>query len=86
MSKIDKTKVARTSLHNQEMSLDKMPHKSTRKAKKKERQAGKKEIRDEYVVIAKPTNLGQQLIKGLKDAIRYERGELQLRTSHRKLK
>lgn len=47
VGKVDKLKTAWTSLKKQEQSLDKMPHKSTKRAKVKERQRGKKEIREE---------------------------------------
>lgn len=47
MSKRDTLKVTKRSLDIQEMSLDKMPSKRTKKAKVKERQEGKKEIRKE---------------------------------------
>lgn len=47
VGKVDKLKTAWTSLKKQEQSLDKMPHKSTKRAKVKERQRGKKEIRRE---------------------------------------
>jgi hypothetical protein len=45
MGKVDTLKTAWTSLKKQEQSLDKMPHKSTKKAQAKERQMGKKVIR-----------------------------------------
>lgn len=44
MAKRDTKKTYYYSLKIQEQSLDKMPHKSTKKAKAKERQAGRKEI------------------------------------------
>lgn len=49
MSKVDKTKIYQTSLKQQDMALDKMPSKRTKKAKAKMRQHGKKEIRKENV-------------------------------------
>jgi len=45
MSKRDTLKTSQYSLKTQEMSLDKMPSKRTKKAKVKERQMGKKVIR-----------------------------------------
>jgi hypothetical protein len=62
MSRRDTTKVYKTSLHNQEIDLDVMPHKSVRKAKKKDRQAGKKTI-------------GQALIESLREAVSAERNK-----------
>lgn len=47
MAKRDTARVAKRSVQAQEWSLDVRPHKSTKKAKAKERQAGKKEIRNE---------------------------------------
>jgi hypothetical protein len=47
MSKPDKEKASKYSLDAQSWTLDKMPHKSTKKAKVKERQLGKKIIRKE---------------------------------------
>ena len=47
MGKVDKLKTAWTSLRKQEQSLDKMPHKSTKRAKAKERQMAKKVIKEE---------------------------------------
>jgi hypothetical protein len=47
MSKLDKLKTARRSLLQQEQSLDKMPHKSIKKHKAKERQQAKKLIKEE---------------------------------------
>jgi hypothetical protein len=46
MSKRDTKKISHYSLQTQSWSLDKMPSKKTKKAKVKERQNGKKEIRD----------------------------------------
>lgn len=43
MSKMDTLKTAKRSLSAQERALDKNPHKSTKKAKRKERQMGKKQ-------------------------------------------
>jgi hypothetical protein len=45
MGKVDKLKTAWTSIRSQNWALDINPHKSTKKAKTKERQVGKKEIR-----------------------------------------
>lgn len=42
----DTLKIMKRSLNTQEMSLDQMPSKKTKKAKAKERQMGKKIIRD----------------------------------------
>lgn len=42
MSKRSTLNISKRSLHNQEQSLDKMPHKSIKKHKAKERQQGKK--------------------------------------------
>lgn len=47
MGKVDTTKFTKRSLDQQCWALDKMPHKSTKKAKAKERQMGKKMIREE---------------------------------------
>ena len=47
MGKRDTKRVAKRSVQTQEWSLDVNPHKSTKKAKAKERQDGKKEIRKE---------------------------------------
>ena len=46
MAKRDTAKVAKRSVQAQEWALDVNPHKSTKKAKAKERQAGRKEIRE----------------------------------------
>lgn len=46
MAKRDSKKTAYYSLKTQEQSLDIPPHKSTKKAKAKERQEGRKEIRE----------------------------------------
>lgn len=45
MAKRDTARVAKRSIQAQEWSLDVNPHKSTKKAKAKERQDGRKEIR-----------------------------------------
>ena len=47
MARRDKKRVAHYSVKAQDWSLDIPPHKSTKKAKAKERQDGKKEIREE---------------------------------------
>jgi hypothetical protein len=47
VAKRDTARVAKRSIQAQEWSLDVNPHKSTKKAKAKERQAGRKEIREE---------------------------------------
>lgn len=47
MSKRDTKKVNRMSVRAQEWALDINPHKSTKKAKARERQDGRKEIREE---------------------------------------
>ena len=47
MSKLDRVRTSKYSLDIQCMTLDQMPHKSTKKAKVKERQLGKKIIRKE---------------------------------------
>ena len=47
VGKRDTKRVAKRSVQTQEWSLDVNPHKSTKKAKAKERQDGKKEIRKE---------------------------------------
>lgn len=49
MSKIDTLKTARISILAEEMSSDGYQDKSVRKAKRKERQKGKKIIREELV-------------------------------------
>lgn len=46
MGKRDSKRVAKRSIQAQEWALDVRPHKSVKKAKAKERQDGKKEIRD----------------------------------------
>lgn len=46
MAKRDTKRTSHYSIHSQEWSLDINPHKSTKKAKAKERQDGKKEIRE----------------------------------------
>lgn len=47
MSKRDTLRTSKRSLQAQDWSLDIMPHRSTKKAKAKERQMGKKIIRQE---------------------------------------
>jgi hypothetical protein len=47
VAKRDTARVMKRTIQAQEWSLDINPHKSTKKAKAKERQAGKKEIRKE---------------------------------------
>jgi hypothetical protein len=47
MAKRDTKKVAWYSLRIQEQSLDRMPHKSVRKAIRKERQDARKEIKEQ---------------------------------------
>lgn len=47
VAKRDTARVAKRSIQAQEWSLDINPHKSTKRAKAKERQDGKKEIRKE---------------------------------------
>lgn len=47
MAKRDTKRVAKRSIQSQNWALDINPHKSTKKAKAKERQDGKKEIREE---------------------------------------
>lgn len=46
------------------------------------RQAGKKEIKRQE----EETELGQALIRGLKEAVKWNQGKIKLRTSHRTLK
>ena len=46
MSKRDTVRVGKRSIQNQESALDIPPHNSIKKHKAKERQAGKKEIRN----------------------------------------
>lgn len=46
MAKLDTKKTAKFSVRSQEWSLDITPHKSTKKAKAKERQEGRREISD----------------------------------------
>jgi hypothetical protein len=50
MSKRDTKKVNKKSILAQDWALDKPPHKSTKKAKAKERQDGKKEINLELII------------------------------------
>lgn len=47
VGKVDTKRVSKRSIQAQEWSLDVHPHKSTKKAKAKERQDGRKEIRRE---------------------------------------
>jgi hypothetical protein len=47
MSKLDRVKISKYSLDAQCWALDKMPHKSCKKAKVKARQEAKKEIKKE---------------------------------------
>lgn len=54
MAKRDTVKVAKRSRETQEMSDDMLTKASLRKAKRKERQAGKKEIREELKTKVNP--------------------------------
>lgn len=70
MGKVDKRKVAWASLRKQEQSLDKMPHKSTKKAKVKERQQGKKEIAEELWAHREMILLSPKDFKAFEKALR----------------
>lgn len=61
MARLDKARVAKRSVQKQEQSLDINPHKSTKKAKAKERQMGKKEIRRDSTELKELTDLSSEL-------------------------
>ena len=53
MGKVDTKKVYKRALDIYEMCVDDMPSKDQRKQKRKERQSGKKEIREELKIVEK---------------------------------
>lgn len=53
MARRDTHRTMKRSLSKQEQSLDMMPHKSTKKAKAKERQEGRKIIATEVIELSK---------------------------------